>query len=212
MQPLRLVIVDKQDLSRHGIQMLLSSCDFPLQVVGSYTDLSQAELFLEANRAHMLLLDDSLPRAVDLHQLLDRLRGDHPGLSIIILANRLNPRYVRRVFDSGARGLIYKLDRLEDTLVTGIKSVWDGNTYLSPRAMTLFCSNWQSSNPDQFNQSDLAVLQLMGEGFIPQEIALHLDLSVRSIYRIYGRLRQLLGVRTNEQLVDTARKRGLLDD
>lgn len=212
MQPIRIVVVDKQDLSRHGIQTLLTKTDYPIQVMGAFADLASAEAYLQTNRAHILLLDDTLPRALELDQLISRLRTLHPGLNIIVLANRINPRYVRRVFDSGARGFIYKHDRLEDILVLAIKTVWDGNSYLSPRAMTLFCSSWQNTDPNELNQNDLAVLQLMGEGYNPQEIALQLDLSIRSIYRIYGRLRTLLNVRTNEQIVDTARKRGLLDE
>ncbi|MBZ0275482.1 MAG: response regulator transcription factor [Anaerolineae bacterium] len=212
MQPIRIVVVDKQDLSRHGVQTLLTKSDYPIQVVGAFADLASTEAYLQTNRVHILLLDDTLPSAPELDQLMERLQTRHPGLNIIILANRLNPRYVRRVFDYGARGFIYKHDRMEDILVQGIKAVWDGNTYLSPRAMTLFCSNWSGTDPNRLNQSDLAVLQLMVDGYNPQEIALQLDLSVRSIYRIYGRLRMLLSVRTNEQIVDTARKRGLLDE
>ncbi|HEX2907071.1 MAG TPA: response regulator transcription factor [Phototrophicaceae bacterium] len=212
MQSIRVVLVDKHDLSRHGIQTLITRSAYPIQVVGAFSHLNEAESCLQTERAHILLLDDTLPRSLELDHLIDQLRREHPGLNVVILANRLNPRYIRRAFDSGARGFIYKQDHLEEILVLGLKAVWEGNTYLSPRALTLFCATWENTDPDQLSPSDLAVLRLMGEGYNPQEIALQLDLSVRSIYRIYGRLRTLLAVRTNEQIVDTARKRGLLDE
>ena len=43
-----------------------------------------------------------------------------------------------------------------------------------------------------------------------REIAARIQKVVRSVYRIRSKLREHLGVRTSEQIVDAARKRGLL--
>jgi DNA-binding NarL/FixJ family response regulator len=136
----------------------------------------------------------------------------HPGINIIVLGNKLNPRYVTRILDYGARGFIFKQGSLEAILIPAIKIVRGGNLYLSPRAAALFYANRPIYREDGLNNSDLSVLKLIEQGYNPQEIAGQLELTPRSIYRIYGRLRQSLNVRTNEQIVDAARKKGLIDE
>jgi len=55
------------------------------------------------------------------------------------------------------------------------------------------------------------VIHALDRGMNTQETALQLGLDVRTIYRSKRNLRQVLGVKTNEQILDAARRRGLLD-
>ena len=212
MQTIKIVVVDQHDLSRYGISSLLSKSSGFMHIIGIYADMKSAEQYLLEHRVHILLLDDSLPHPLGIEGIIARMREQHPGINIIVLGNKLNPRYVTRILDYGARGFIFKQDSLEDILIPAIKIVRGGNLYLSPRAAALFYANRPIYREDGLNNSDLSVLQLIEQGYNPQEIAGQLDLTPRSIYRIYGRLRQSLNVRTNEQIVDAARKKGLLDE
>jgi DNA-binding NarL/FixJ family response regulator len=63
---------------------------------------------------------------------------------------------------------------------------------------------------DEFNQTDMAVLQLMDMGYKCSEIAHRLNIVTRSVYRIRRKLCVNLDVRTPEQIVAEARRRGLL--
>ena len=212
MQTIQIVVVDRHDLSRYGISTLVSKSNPSLQIIAMFNELKQAEQYLCEHRIHVLLIDDQLPQTPDIENVIGRLHDQYVGMGIIVLGNKLNPRYVTRLLDQGARGFVYKQDNLEDTLVPAIKTVRGGSLYLSPRAAALFYTKRQIQREDGLNSSDLAVLQLVEQGYNPQEIAGQLDLSPRTVYRIYGRLRQALNVRTNEQIIDSARKRGLLDD
>lgn len=212
MQTIEIVVVDRHDLSRYGISTLLSRSPGMMHVLGVFADVQSAERQLCEHRAHVFLLDDNLPHSLSIEEIIKRLHEQHPGLNIVILGNKLNPRYITRLLDFGARGFIYKQDNMEDILIPAIKVVRNGNPYLSPRAAALFYANRPLQRDDGLNNSDLSVLHLMEQGYNPQEIAGQLDLTPRSIYRIYGRLRLSLNVRTNEQIVDAARKKGLLDE
>lgn len=211
MQHIRVALVDPTDLSRNGLEAMLNKAN-GIKLEGAFRDLASCEVFLNQGRIHVLLLDDDLPRGADVGQVIQGLREEHPTLAIIVLSSRLQARYVHKLLDCGARGFIYKQDRLQETLVIGIEAARNGDLFLSPKASALPYKERLLRNPGDLQHRDLEILQLMAQGYTVQEIAAQLDLASRSVYRLRGRLRAALNVRTNEQLVDAARERGLLDD
>jgi DNA-binding NarL/FixJ family response regulator len=211
MQQTRLVLVDAHDLSRYGMQMILNQAQH-VRVEGVFKDLGSATAFLSQNRVHIMLLDDEQPRSLDFGRVIENLREKYPATFIVILSKRLSARYVQRLLRSGAKGFIYKDDRLEDTVLVGIETVRNGDIYLSPKVSALpFLDRLHAPTVDTLNHQDIAVLQLMAQGYSAQEIGEQLNLVRRSVYRIRQRLKNALDVRTVEQIVDAARHQGLLD-
>ncbi len=206
MQFIKLVIVSTNDLIRNGIQMLIHDTG-SIEVVHVCTTLFEGEEYLKKNRVKVLLLDDMLPGYLSPIQAITELNNIQPTLQIIILSDLLSEHYVQRLIHAGVSGFIYKEDQLEDTLVAGIKSAAAGYLYLSPQASAL--PYGRSRNKD-LNRSDLEVLHLIAKGYTNQEIAARMDLTDRSVYRIRQKLREYLDVRTNEQMVEAAIRRGLL--
>lgn len=206
-----LMIIDPNDLSRYGLEAIIKQSASAVQVVGSFRSLDEAETELAKRRAHLLVLDDTLPSKQHLPDVLNRLRQQQPELSIIILSNRLNVRYLRHLFAWGASGFLYRDDRLEATLITGIETVASGHFYASPRASgLLFTARPDASS--SLNQTDMEILRLIDGGLTSKEIAAKLDLTLRTVYRIRSKLRLLLGASTNEHIVSAARQKGLLDN
>jgi DNA-binding CsgD family transcriptional regulator len=60
-------------------------------------------------------------------------------------------------------------------------------------------------------EAHLDILNLISKGHSNQEIAQTLGYARRSLYRMRNELRRALDVRSNEQLIDEARSRGLID-
>ena len=209
MRPTRLFIIDSHDLSRNGLEMLVTRAQAPITLVGAYRTLDECRLQLQQNRPHVLLLDDTLPTSQDIFEVITRLCDQYPGLGIIVLSTRLQARYLQRLIQHGALGFIYKDDPLESALVNGIELVRSGDPYISPRASGLLFADQALLNA-RLNPTDLEVLRLMARGFTLKEIGVQTRLVPRSIYRIRGKLRQVLGVRTNDQIVAAAREQGLL--
>ena len=211
MRPTRLFIIDAHDLSRNGLEMLVTRAPAPITLVGAYRTLDEGRAQLEQNRPHVLLLDDDLPPRVNLYDLVTQLCEQHPGLAILVLSRRLQARYLQRLIDHGAKGFIYKDDHLEAALVSGIEVARSGHLYLSPRASGLLLVD-QTLVGGKINPTDLEVLRLLARGLTLKEIAQQLRLVPRSIYRIRTKLREVLGVRTNDQIVAAAYEQGLLSD
>jgi two-component system response regulator EvgA len=193
------------------MQMILKRAEH-VHIEGVFKDLPSAMSFVSQHRVHILLLDDEQPRSLYLVGVIQNFREQHPATFIIVLSKRLSVRYVQWLLNSGAKGFLYKNDRLEDTLLMGIETVRNGDIYLSPKVSALpFMDRLHSPSINDLSRQDIAVLQLMAQGYNVQEICEQLRLVRRSVYRIRTRLRNALDVRTVEQIVDAARHQGLLD-
>ncbi len=209
-QPTRAVIVAPQDLIRNGLTTLLNRPASGVQVVGSYRDLEAAEARLGDQEVDLLLLDDSLPPQLPILDVLAKLRRKYPTLAILILSGRLNARYLQSLFGSGVVGFIFREDRLEETLLPGIETVMQGFYYTSPRASGLLIGNSVAVLSSGLNDTDLEVLEQIGAGKEPKDIAQILRIKPRSVYRIRMKLRMALGAPTIEHIVAAAIDKGLL--
>ena len=141
-----------------------------------------------------------------------RLHHTVPHMRIIVISGRLHARYLQMLFGAGASGFIYREDRLENSLLAGIETVYHGYFFMSPRASGLLISGRTIDNTLQLNQSDLEVLRLIDQGLTPKEIAVSLKLTIRSVYRIRNKLSAVVGAPTHDHLVAAAREKGLLND
>lgn len=206
MPSIHLVLVTTHDLVRSGIRLLIQATP-DIDLMQDFPSVIACSHYLQQHRATVLLLDDALTGPLSPSQALAVLHDVQPSLHIIVLSDDLSTYYVQRLLEQGAAGFIYKSDRLEDTLVVGIKTVVDGHIFLSPQASSL---PYERLSEGPLNRTDLEVLQLMARGFTVQEISQRVGIVDRSVYRIRHRLRRYLGVRTNEQIVEAARRCGLL--
>ena len=209
---IRVLIIAPHDLSRNGLVALMSRPGSNIQVVGTFRDLEEGESELTRLDPHVLLIDDALPSATEISEVLQRLHNRFSRLRTIVVSGRLHARYLQLLFSAGASGYIYREDRLEESLIPGIETVCHGYFYTSPRASGLLIGNHIIDNTMRMNQSDLEVLRLIDQGFTPKEIATTLKLTIRTVYRIRNKLGVILGVPTHEHLLVAAREKGLLRD
>lgn len=210
MHQINVVIMASNDVSRSGLQALTAAAGTSVTVTAAFADFQGLDSYLQQNRVDVLLIDDSLSRSIDVGDAIKRLLSQHPGLAVVVLSSRPIPSVIRRVLDRGARGFIHKDDQLSETLVIGIEAVRRGGTYLSPRVSSLLTLD--RPRPTLIDERSLDVLRFMVDGFTTGEIARQMGIGVKTVYRIQTGLRETLEARTNGQLVDAARKKGLLDD
>ena len=209
---IRLIIIAAHDLSRNGLEALVNRADRGIQVIGAFRRLEDAAPYVARSEANVLLLDDFLPPAVNVHDVIQELRRLQPDMRLIVLSGRLNARYMRMLFARGVSGFLYREDQLEESLVTGIETVSLGHIYASLRAMGLLFSQNGSTGKTELNQTDMEVLRLIDRGLTPKEIAARLRVTRRTVYRSRAKLCELLGVPSKEHIVAAARRKGLLED
>jgi DNA-binding NarL/FixJ family response regulator len=207
MQPIRIAIMDGNDLSRHGLQALVEKLT-NAALVGAFDNFNALETCLQEKEVDVLLLDDTLPRTRAIDPVIDSLHALRPALQIIILSKHLNQSYIQSVLQHHVQGYIYKEEQLAEILAHAVQMIRKGHLYLSPQVSALPYTLQKTFAEEKLRTRDLNVLHLMHAGKTVQEIAMHLSTSDRVIYHIQSKLRAALGVPTNELIVVEAAKRG----
>lgn len=200
------IVMSANDLVRHGVSSLMQEISKNVSITPC--NHIQGLMDIVKDKHHViLLLDDDVPKHQQMLSYLKQLRQLSTALKIVVLSEYLSISYIQRLLNTGADGFIYKQDPLQDVLNLAVKTVESGHIFLSPSASIL---PYESRQHQQLNHTDMQVLQLLAHGYNVQEIAVRVNIVDRSVYRIRGKLRSFLGVRTNEQIVDAARKRDLI--
>jgi len=120
--------------------------------------------------------------------------------------------YVREILKAGARGYILK-DAIDTELLNAIRSVAQGNGYISPAvAGALDEKKADPNNPvDTLSPREREVLLLIADGKTNKEIATKLNLSVYTVDSHRGKIMEKLNLHSAGELVRFAIKNGLVD-
>lgn len=207
MRPVRIVVVDRNDITRKGVAAIIDDAGEPFEVVAALARLREVDDYLRQNRVDVVILDDATIHTIEVVRTVTRCYEMYPGLSMIVLSQRRDGQYIQQVMRCGSAGYVLKNGDLQGPLLTAIRLAGEKYPFLSPEAAKLMGRR----RDGQLDPRTLEVLHLMERELSVKEIGARLDLSSKTIYRIRDKLKRALGVRNNESLVDAARKQGLLD-
>lgn len=208
MMPLRVVIMDGNDISRHGLEVLVKQ-RAEWQIVGAVTAPDGVLPLLETG-VDVLLLDDANLSTWDVTPFITSLRRSQPSLKVIVVSHHLVAPYIEALIQAGVAGYVFIEDRVGKRLTRALELALEGELYLSPRALLLSYSFRPALEAEHLNEREWQVLRMLHEGLTVQESAARLGVSDAAIYRARRKLRTVLHVRTNEQIVEAALRRGLL--
>ncbi|MDO5683504.1 MAG: response regulator transcription factor [Propionibacteriaceae bacterium] len=128
--PIRLVIVDDQQLLRRGLRMLLETED-GLAVVGEAADGREALAVVYRCQPDVVLTDARMP-GMDGLELTRAIVEEFPGIAVMVLTTFDDEAVVRGAIGAGASGFLLK-DVSTDRLAEAIRSVADGGMVIDPR-------------------------------------------------------------------------------
>jgi DNA-binding NarL/FixJ family response regulator len=209
----RVLLADDHALVRAGIRELVHKIA-GLEVVGEAGDGRTACKLVNETRPDLVLLDIAMKGASGLETAASITR-DHPDVRIIMLSMHSSEEYVARALRAGASGYILK-QAAADELESGIAAVLRGETYLSlaiSRTATEDCltQRTREQDPDaSLTMRQREVLQLIAEGRSTKEIAIRLDVSVKTIETHRTQLMNRLGIHDVAGLVRAAMRAGLI--
>ncbi len=206
MRVTKIVIISSGDLIRHGLASILGDTLLPDIPITAYSSIdAYADSSTDAQA--LIFLDDDIASNQPIFNLVYQTKKKRLCRRLVLLGSFLSVSYIQKSLDAGADGFIHKQENFEDVVRLAVHTVLDGHIFLSPKASALPYEGKHSV----LNQNDLEVLSLLAEGCSVQDIARRLNLVDRSVYRIRARIREFLGVTNNEQIVDAARRRHLLE-
>ncbi|PYY64028.1 DNA-binding response regulator [Curtobacterium sp. MCPF17_003] len=130
--PVRVVLVDDDQLVRVGLRMLLSGDD-GLVVVGEAGDGLEAEGVIASTAPDVVLMDIRMPRCDGLVATERELRR-RPDLAVLVLTTFEGDDLVLGALQAGARGFLLK-DTAPHELVQAVRTVAAGRSILSPSVL-----------------------------------------------------------------------------
>jgi signal transduction histidine kinase/DNA-binding NarL/FixJ family response regulator len=206
---IRVLITDDHEVVRSGLRRMLDSIP-DMEVVGE-ADSGDAALEEIARLApDVVLLDLQMP-GLDGVGTLRRLREEGSGVRVLLLSVFAKEEQVFEGIRAGARGYLVK-DVTRDDLAQAIRTVHDGGSLIPPVVTDRLLEGLGPARSAALTQREREVLRELATGARNQEIAQKLSLSTGTVKWHVGNLLGKLGVTTRTEAVDTARKRGLLDD
>jgi DNA-binding NarL/FixJ family response regulator len=220
--PVRLMLVDDQELVRAGFAMVLDSCD-DLSVVAQAGDGEEALAMLETTGVDVVLMDVRMPR-LDGIEATRRAVALHPDLRVIVLTTFDLDESVTAAIGAGASGFLLKGVRPDD-LIEAVRTVHRGDSMIDPistrrllRATAPLLGDQRSAAAaptataalDELTPREREVLGLVGEGRSNAEIAADLVVSEATVKTHIGHLLTKTQSRDRVQLVVLAFRAGLV--
>lgn len=198
-----------------GLKVLLNNHS-EFNVVGEAVEGNEAiEKALEL-RPDVVIMDLSMPKGKDGLTATLELKEKMPDIAILILTMHEDEGYLFRAIQAGASGSILK-SAPHDELVSAIRIVYEGDTYLFPNAAMKLINEYLTSveegHTDTFDlltNREKEVLTLIAKGFSNKDIGDQLFISVKTVESHRSNLMGKLEMRTRPELVSLALKKGLI--
>ena len=132
---MRVLIVDDHEQVRRGIRFLLHNQE-NCEVSGEAVDGQDAITKVQQLRPDVVIMDISMPNLNGL-EATRRVTNLLPSCAVLILSQHDSAEMVRQALRAGARGYVVKSSVGRD-LLTAIRKVSGGETYLSPALSAYF--------------------------------------------------------------------------
>uniref|UniRef100_A0A7C3SQ89 Response regulator transcription factor n=1 Tax=Dictyoglomus turgidum TaxID=513050 RepID=A0A7C3SQ89_9BACT len=208
---IKVIIADDHTLVREGIKSLLKDVE-GIEVIAETGDGEETLLKTSTFKPDILILDISMPKVSGI-RFCEKIKEISPETKIIILSMHFSKEYVREAFKYGAKGYILK-DSSFTELEFAIKSVYEGNMYISPKISQILVEDYLDllENPlEILTERQKEILKLIAEGYSIKEIANRLNLSVKTVETHKSQIMDKLGIYDIPGLVKYAIKHGLID-
>ena len=216
---LRILIADDHEVARRGIRAVLENHP-GWAGCGEAKDGRESVELAAATKPDLVLLDIGMPNLNGLEaarQILTIL----PDVAILILTMHDSDNVVREVLRAGARGYLLKSDAGRD-LVAAVEALQNQRTFFTTRVSQMVLDGFldreksggivktDDSTTDVLTSREREVIQLLAEGKTSKEVAVALNLSVKTAETHRTNLMRKLGLHSVADLTRYAVRNGIV--
>ncbi|MFX4272728.1 response regulator [Propionibacteriaceae bacterium Y1685] len=214
--PIRVVIIDDQDMVRAGFGALLGA-QSDIEVVGDAADGAEAVELVRAVDPDVVLMDIRMPRLDGLAAARQIAQLEDHAPRIIMLTTFDLDDYVFEALRAGASGFLLKDARVED-LTHAVRVVAAGEALLSPSITRSLIAEFVA-RPERthepvtladLTERELDVMRQVARGLSNGEIAGELFVAEQTVKTHVSRILAKLGLRDRAQIVVAAYEAGVV--
>lgn len=214
-EPIRVVLVDDQELVRSGLGRILRRRD-GFSIVAECADGAELPQALAAHEADVVLMDLRM-KQVDGIEATRKLRAASDTPPVLVLTTFDDDELLSGALRAGAAGFVLKESGAED-LLHAVRRVAAGESWLDPtvtaRVLATYRSAANSSRSatavDVLTARERDVLVAIGTGLSNTEIAASLVISELTVKSHVGRIFAKLGLRDRAAAIVYAFDHGLV--
>ena len=215
-EPIRVAVVDDQELFRRGLTMLLGVED-DIEVVGEAGDGVAATELAASAVPDVILMDVRMPKRSGIEACV-AIKDVAPTAQIIMLTVSDEEADLYDAVKNGASGYLLK-DSSIDEVAQAVRVVADGQSLISPSmAIKLLDEFKQMSRSDRqqvptprLTERELEVLKLVAQGLNNREIAKRLFISENTVKNHVRNILEKLQLHSRMEAVMYAVREKLLD-
>lgn len=192
---------------RDGLRILLSQQE-DLEVVGDAENGADAIHKSRQLQPDVVIMDVNMP-VMDGLDATRFIREEFPEIKVIALSMHSRKSFVAEMLKAGASGYVPKEQAFEE-LVQSIKTVMNGQIYLSTQIAGNVVSELLSDQSKaMLTEREVEIVRLLAEGRAAKEIALLLDVSVKTIDASRRHILEKLEIDSLAELIKYAIREGL---
>ena len=216
-EPVRVVIVDDQELFRRGLTMLIDAED-DIDVVGQAADGVAATELAASAVPDVILMDIRMPKRSGIDACL-AIKAVVPSANIIMLTVSDEESDLYDAIKNGASGYLLK-DSSTDEVAQAIRLVAEGQSLITPSMATKLLDEFkqmsrqgtrQQINAPRLTDRELEVLRLVARGHNNREIAKELFISENTVKNHVRNILEKLHLHSRMEAVVYAVREKLLD-
>ena len=217
MPALQLLLADDHEIVRQGLRSMLEA-QRDCKVVGEASDGRQAVSMTKELNPDVVILDIGMPSLNGLEATRQILKM-RPQTKVLILTMHESDSVIREVLDAGARGYILKTDAGRD-LVSAVESLRRNKTFFTSRVSQMILDGFLKgdSRPQdrapagaRLTPRQREIVQLLAEGKSSKEVAVALDLSVKTAETHRANIMRKLDCHSVSEVVRYAIRNKIID-
>jgi DNA-binding NarL/FixJ family response regulator len=215
MKPLRILLVDDHEMVRQGLKAVLETHG-GWEVCGEATTGRQAVAQARELRPQIVVMDVSMPELGGL-EATRQIRAALPRTEVLILTMHDSEQLVREVLAAGARGYLLKSDA-GHALVSAVEALAQHKPFFTSKVTELVLGGFLNpQKPDEaqpgerLTPREREIVQLLAEGKSNKEVAVVLEISVKTAETHRTNVMRKLEVRSMSELVRYAIRNNIVE-
>jgi DNA-binding NarL/FixJ family response regulator len=214
---LRILIADDHEITRRGIRSLLDGHP-GWEVCAEAKDGKEAVELVAKTKPDVALLDIGMPKLNGL-EAARQILASAPNVAILILTMLDSDKVIREALRAGARGFMVKSDAGRD-LVAAVEALQGQRTFFTTRVSRMVLEGFLNRGKDAADDEtdgeqaltsrEREVIQLVAEGRTSKEVAVTLNLSIKTAETHRTNLMRKLGLHSVADLTRYAVRSGIV--